>query len=207
MEFIIKHYHEVKVGSKVHETQEIEGKVIITEDGKIEIIIPRHIHFVDGMHWGFRTNEVRSMKLSNDTAKGDIVIEQNHNHYISSYDDVFTTTASKYEAKEFIIKHCHEVKIRGKIHKTQEIEGKLIITEDGKIEINIPKHTHTVYGMRWGIETNKVRDIKTNIDTEKGNIVIEQNHSHYVSSGSDVFTTTASKYEVVVCEPDKEENK
>ena len=108
---------------------------------------------------------------------------------------------------EFIIKHCHEVKIRGKIHKTQEIEGKLIITEDGKIEINIPRHTHVVYGMPWGVETNKVGSMKSSIDTEKGNVVIEQDHSHYVSSGSDVYTTTASKYEVVVCEPDKEENK
>ena len=108
---------------------------------------------------------------------------------------------------EFIIKHYHEVEIRGKIHKTQEIEGRLIITEDGKIEINIPRHSHFVDGMHWGFRTNEVGSIKTNIDTEKGNIVIEQNHSHYVSSGSDVFTTTTSKYEVVVCEPDKEENK
>ena len=97
MEFIIKHYHKVKVGSKVHETQEIEGKVIITEDGKIEIIIPRHIHFVDGMHWGVETNKVGSMKSSIDTEKGNIVIEQNHNHHVYSYGDVFTTTASKYE--------------------------------------------------------------------------------------------------------------
>ena len=97
MEFIIKHYHEVKVGSKIHETQEIEGKVIITKDGKIEINIPRHIHFVDGMHSGFRTNEVRAIKTSIDTEKGNVVIEQNHNHFISSYGDVFTTTASKYE--------------------------------------------------------------------------------------------------------------
>ena len=97
MEFIIKHYHEVKVGSKVCKTEEIEGKLIITEDGKIEVNIPKHTHFVDGMHWGFRTNEVGSMKLSNDVGKGDIVIEQNHNHYISYYDDVFITTASKYE--------------------------------------------------------------------------------------------------------------
>ena len=108
---------------------------------------------------------------------------------------------------EFIIKHYHEVEIRGEIHKTQEIEGRLIITEDGKIEINIPRHSHVVYGMPWGVETNKVGSIKSNIDTEKGNIVIEQNHNHYVSSCGDVYTTTASKYEVVVCEPDKEENK
>lgn len=108
---------------------------------------------------------------------------------------------------EFIIKHYHEVEIRGKIHKTEEIEGKLTITEDGKIEINIPRHTHIVYGMRWGIETNEARAMKTNIDTEKGSIVIEQNHNHYVSSGGDVFTTGASKYKVVVCEPNREESK
>ena len=108
---------------------------------------------------------------------------------------------------EFIIKHYHEVKIRGKIHKTQEIEGKLIITEDGKIEINIPKHINFVDGMHWGFGTNKAGSMKSDIDTEKGNIVIEQNHNHFISSCGDVFTTTASKYEVVVCEPDKEENK
>lgn len=108
---------------------------------------------------------------------------------------------------EFIIKHYHEVEIRGEIHKTQEIEGKVIITEDGKIEINIPRHTHIVYGMRWGIETNAVGSMKSSIDTEKGNIVIEQNHNHYISSGGDVFTTTASKYEVIACEPDREESK
>lgn len=108
---------------------------------------------------------------------------------------------------EFIIKHYHEVEIRGKIHKTQEIEGKVIITEDGKIEINIPRHSHIVYGMRWGIETNAVGSMKSSIDTEKGNIVIEQNHNHSISSCGDVFTTTTSKYEVVVCEPDREESK
>lgn len=108
---------------------------------------------------------------------------------------------------EFIIKHYHEVEIRGKIHKTQEIEGKVIITEDGKIEINIPRHSHIVYGMRWGIETNAVESMKSSIDTEKGNIVIEQNHNHSISSCGDVFTTTTSKYEVVVCEPDREESK
>ena len=108
---------------------------------------------------------------------------------------------------EFIIKHYHEVEIRGEIHKTQEIEGRLIIKKKEKIEVNIPRHSHVVYGMPWGVETNKVGSIKSNIDTEKGNIVIEQNHNHYVSSCGDVYTTTASKYEVVVCEPDKEENK
>lgn len=108
---------------------------------------------------------------------------------------------------EFIIKHYHEVEIRGEIHKTQEIEGKVIITEDGKIEINIPRHSHVVYGMRWGVETNTVGSMKSSIDTEKGSIVIEQNHNHHVNSCGDVFTTTASKYEVVVCEPDREESK
>ena len=108
---------------------------------------------------------------------------------------------------EFIIKHYHEVEVRGKTHKTQEIEGEVIITEDGKIEINIPKHTHVVYGMHWGFRTNEVGSMKSNIDTEKGDIVIEQNHNHFISGFGDVFTTTASKYEVVVCEPDKEENK
>ena len=108
---------------------------------------------------------------------------------------------------EFIIKHYHKVKVGSKVHETQEIEGKVIITEDGKIEINIPRHIHFVDGMPWGVETNKVGSIKSNIDTEKGNIVIEQNHNHYVNSCGDVFTTTASKYEVVVCEPDKEESK
>ena len=108
---------------------------------------------------------------------------------------------------EFIIKHYHEVKVGSKVHKTEEIEGKLIITEDGKIEINIHRHTHVVDGMHWGFRTNEVRSMKLSNDTEKGNIVIEQNHNHYVSSCGDVFTTTASKYEVIVCEPDKEENK
>ena len=49
--------------------------------------------------------------------------------------------------------------------------------------------------------------MKLSNDTAKGDIVIEQNHNHYISCYDDVFTTTASKYEVVVCEPDKEENK
>lgn len=108
---------------------------------------------------------------------------------------------------ELIIKHYHEVEIRGEIHKTQEIEGKVIITEDGKIEINIPRHTHFVDEMHWGFRTNAVGSMKSSIDTEKGNIVIEQNHNHSISSGGDVFTTTASKYEVVVCEPNREESK
>ena len=207
MEFIIKHYHEVEVRGKTHKTQEIEGEVIITEDGKIEINIPRHTHVVYGMRWGIETNKARVMKTNIDTGKGDIVIEQNHNHYVSSGSDVFTTTASKYEAKEFIIKHYHEVKVGSKVHKTQEVEGKLIITEDGKIEINIPKHIHFVDEMHWGFRTNEVGSMKSDIDTEKGNIVIEQNHNHFISSYGDVFTTTESKYEVVVCEPDKEENK
>ena len=207
MEFIIKHYHEVEVRGKTHKTQEIEGEVIITEDGKIEINIPKHTHAVYGMRWGIETNKARTMKTNIDTGKGDIVIEQNHNHYVSSGSDVFTTTASKYEAKEFIIKHYHEVKVGSSVRKTQEIEGKVTITEDGKIEINIPSHTHFVEGMHWGFITNAVRAIKTNIDTEKGNIIIEQNHNHFISGFGDVFTTTASKYEVVVCEPNKEENK
>lgn len=108
---------------------------------------------------------------------------------------------------EFIIKHYHEVNIGGKIHKTQEIKGKLIITEDGKIEINIPNHTHNVCGMHYGFRTNEVGAIKTNIDTEKGNIVIEQNHNHFISSYDDVFTTSKGKYEVIACKLDKEENR
>ena len=32
MEFIIKHYHEVEVRGKTHNTKETEGEVIINED-------------------------------------------------------------------------------------------------------------------------------------------------------------------------------
>lgn len=108
---------------------------------------------------------------------------------------------------EFIIKHYHEVEIGGEIHKTEEIEGKLIIAQDGKIEINIPKHTHNICGMHWGFRTNEVGSMKTNIDTEKGNTVIEQKHNHFISSYGDVFITSEGKYEVIVCEPDREESR